>query len=83
MVQTNIDEGFKEIKEILSETSSDPVTQQMHTEYAERELFKILTLRIFNPSKSRNDIQKLIDQVLEDGLRATILSTKSKFFSGG
>ena len=82
-LQINIYEGFKELKREQSENVSNPITQKAHTQYAKRELSKILTLRIFNPSKSRSDIQKLIDQVLEGGLRATTLPTKTKILFWG
>ena len=82
MVQM-MDKSLEEIKEKLSKASSDPVTQQMHTEYAERELSRILTLRMFEPSKSRQHIQELVSQVTDGSLYATNLPTKTEILSWG
>ena len=70
--------GNNNEKEEFPEAVSDRIPQQEHTKYAKRELSKILTLRIFDPSKSRRDIQELRRQVLEGDLRATIDSKKTQ-----
>ena len=82
MVQTNVDERFDKIEEKFPETFSCHITQRTHTKYAEQELSRILTLRVFYPSKSQTDIQELINQVLE-GVSTQLLSQqKLKFYLG-
>ena len=70
--------GNNNEKEELPKAATDRIPQQEHTKYAKRELSKILTLRIFDPSKSRHDIQELRQRMLEGDLRATIDSEKTQ-----
>ena len=77
MVQ-NLQISLDRIEGKLPEIISDPITQKTHTEYAEQELSRILTLRMFNPSKSLQDIQGLVHRVLEGDLRSTNDSQKTE-----
>ena len=55
----------------------DPTTQQAHTEHANQTLRSILTFRLFNPPKAKQDIQELWQQVNNGNLSLTDLPTKS------
>ena len=57
---------------------TDPVTQKAHTDHAEQELAKILLLRVFDPVRSRRDIQKLFTRVSSGALVAAEEPTKNK-----
>ena len=70
--------GNNNKKEEFPKAATDRIPQQEHTKYAKRELSKILTLRIFDPSKSRRDIQELRQRMLEGDLYATIDSEKTQ-----
>ena len=72
MVQT----GFSRIDERLDHLSqsrslvTDLVTRHAHTELAEKELARLLTLRAVNPARSRSDIQKLLRRLDSGDLAA-------------
>lgn len=61
MLQT----GFSRVEERLDRMNQalspviDPIARKTHTEYAEKELARILALRGVNPARSRSDILKL------------------------
>ena len=80
ILNASLEKHFDELKKELPRATSDPITQQEHTKYAKRELSKILTLRMFDPSRSRHDIQKLRRRILEGDLSATIDSEKTQIF---
>ena len=70
MVQTGfsrIEDRFDRLNEVISPVI-DPFTRQAHTEHATKELARILTLRVFDPAKSRSDIQTLHDRMVSGDL---------------
>ena len=59
--------------------SIDPITQQAHTDQAEKALSQILMLRALDPLRARRNIQELQRRVSEEGnLSAVSPSTKNK-----
>ena len=49
---------------------TDPITRHAHTEHAEKELARILALRVVNPARSRSDIQNLLRRLYSGDLAA-------------
>ncbi|MYB26173.1 MAG: hypothetical protein F4X32_01545 [Candidatus Dadabacteria bacterium] len=78
LLEANIVKHFDELGKKLSKTTSDSITQNAHTEHAKRELRKILTLAIFDPSRSRLDIQELVHRMFEGDLCLTSDSQKTE-----
>ena len=78
LLEANIVKHFDELGKKLPKTTSDSITQNAHTEHAKRELRKILTLAIFNPSRSRLHIQQLVRRIFEGDLCLTIDSQKTE-----
>ena len=72
MLQT----GFSRVEERLDRINQalspviDPIARKTHTEYAEKELARILVLRGVNPARSRSDIQKLLHRLVSGDLAA-------------
>ena len=65
MIQTGfsrIGEHLDRLNQSISSTN-DPITHQAHTEYAGKELARILAFRAFDPTTARVDIQKLHDRL--------------------
>ena len=54
----------------------NPIARQDHTKRTEREIARILTLRSFDPAKSRSEIQKLQGRLAEGDLVAADERTK-------
>lgn len=78
ILKATIDKHFDELKKELPRAKTDPITQQEHTKYAKWELSRILKLRMFDPLRSRQDIQKLVRRVLENDLCSTNDSQKTE-----
>ena len=78
ILKVTIDKHFDELKKELPRAKTDPITQQEHTKYAKQELSRILTLRMFDPLRSRRDIQKLVRRILENDLYSTNDSKKTE-----
>ena len=57
---------------------TDPIVRQTHTDHAEQELSRILSLRAFDPIKSRREIRKLLDRLYGGDLAAAADSVKEK-----
>ena len=64
-VSRQLSEGFDRVEQTRLSTVADPIVQQSHTERAGQELFRILSLRVFDSNRSRK-IQGLLNR-LGDG----------------
>ena len=62
----------------LSQTLFDPITQNVHTDQATQELSTIRIVRVFDPPRSRQIIQKLLGRVERGDLAAANNSAKNK-----
>ena len=78
LLEANIVKHFDELGKKLPKTTPDSITQNAHTEYAKRELRKMLTLAMFNPSRARLDIQELVRRMFEGDLCSTSDSQKTE-----
>ncbi len=72
-----IDERLDYLSQAITSVG-DPITRKTHTEHAEKELARILTLRGVNPAKSRSDIQRLQHRLDSDDLAAGDSEVKHK-----
>ena len=73
-----LQEMFGSIHERFDHLLSNPITQQVHTDQAEKALSRIIMLRAFNPSRARQNIQELWRRVGDRGdLIAADPSTKN------
>ena len=79
MLQTGIsriDDRLDRLSQAVSPLT-DPITRQAHTEYAGKELARILTLRAIDPATARFDIQKLHDRLDSRDLAAADSGVKN------
>ena len=65
MVQTGFSQIGDRLDHLIQSRSpvTDLVTRHAHSELAEKELARILALRVVNPARSRSDIQKLLGRL--------------------
>ena len=61
-----------------SVTQQFPIIQQFLTNHAEQELFKILSLRAFDPNRSRRQIRELLKRAIDGDLAAASNPTKNR-----
>ena len=75
-VSFRIDDRFDRLNQSIS-SITDPITRKTHTDYAAKELAQILTLRAFDPTKARTEIQKLHDRLDTGDLSAADNETRN------
>ena len=74
----DLHQRFDQLHEARLSALTDPLTQKAHTDHAEQELAKILSLRAFDPIRARRNSQELLARVSDGDLVAVNDPIKTK-----
>ena len=74
----DLHQRFDQLHEARLSALTDPLTQKAHTDHAEQELAKILSLRAFDPIRARRNSQELLARISDGDLIAVNDPVKTK-----